>query len=205
MVGRAAHRHHVLALADLPPVDLHVLQDQAPGQLHGAVVTQQFLDRGPEEGRVGGQPFHLAAVAQQRQRAVADQPRRGLVARDQKEHARGDQLGSGELLPLVLGLDQSRQEVLAGVPSALRDELICHAALDVREHRPETALDRVAWNENKMVILHLHHQHRPWLNAYCTPCFGRDEHPAFRFYLDLGAADHRSHSPGCLGLVRMAQ
>ena len=45
------------------------------------------------------------------------------MARDQKEHAGGDQLGSGELLPLVLGLDQSRQEVLAGVPSALRDEL----------------------------------------------------------------------------------
>ena len=61
-------------------------------------------------------------MAQQRQRAVADQVDRRLVAGDEQQDAGGEQLVLGELVPRLLGGDQGRQQIVARRGAALGDE-----------------------------------------------------------------------------------
>jgi hypothetical protein len=84
VVGRAEQQDHLLAGRNLPSPDLDVLDGGAAIGLHGAVVAQHLLDGVLHQLRIVAQPLKLVRMAQQRQQAVADQVRRGLIAGDQQ-------------------------------------------------------------------------------------------------------------------------
>ena len=91
-VGRGGHRHHERAGLDGAAADLERRHRDAPGHLHRGVEPQALLDRVGDEGRVVAEPGELVGVAQQLQRAVADEVDRGLVAGDEQQAQLVEQL-----------------------------------------------------------------------------------------------------------------
>jgi hypothetical protein len=85
----AQQQEHALALADPIVADVKVLRGRDPAHLHRAVVPQQLLDRGADQGRLSLQAPALIGVAQQRQQAIADHVGGRLVTIHQQEHSVG--------------------------------------------------------------------------------------------------------------------
>ena len=128
-VGRAARHERHVAGRQRGVADLEVVDDVPPGELHGAVVAVQLVDGVGEDARVGLQPLELAAVAEQAQDPVADQPGGGLVAGDVEQ---GDVVE--ELLhrqrALVGGDEEVAEEVVGEVVALPRDDLGEDVAVD---------------------------------------------------------------------------
>ena len=76
------HGEHEHARLDGLVADVEVGRRDPPRELHRRVVAQQLVDRVGVERRVVAPPFELRAVAEQRERAVADEVHGGLVAGD---------------------------------------------------------------------------------------------------------------------------
>src|SRR5207253_1859048 len=85
-VRRADERDDLLAPANPRPADLDVLDRDATGELHRAVVAQQLLAAALQQPRVAAQPLQLARVLEQRQHPPGDQVHGRLVAGDQEQH-----------------------------------------------------------------------------------------------------------------------
>ena len=107
VVGGAEHRQHrVTGLGDdllAARTDEHGrLHRHAHGVLHRAVEAQQLVDRGIVERRIVAPAEQLVRVAQQRQRAVADQVDGRLVPCDVQQDDERDQLGRAERVAFVL-------------------------------------------------------------------------------------------------------
>ena len=118
VVRPAQQRDHVVPGLDLHTVDLERLQHQPPCQLHRRVEPQQLLHRVPDDRWIVAEVPQLVGMPAQREQAVADEPRRGLVASNEQQRAHGDDLLVGELLPLLLRVRQRADEVLAGAAPA---------------------------------------------------------------------------------------
>jgi hypothetical protein len=114
-VGRAEQREDQLAGRHRLARQLHLAGHDAARELHRAVVAQQLVHRGGVERRVGGQALELVAVAQQRQRAVADEVDRGLVAGQVEQQHLVQQLVTREPVAVLLRRDQGGQHVVGRV------------------------------------------------------------------------------------------
>ena len=68
------------------------------------------------------QQLELIGVAQQREQAVADEVHRRLVAGDEQQDDRRQQLVGAEAVARLLGRDQRADEVGPGRPPALLEE-----------------------------------------------------------------------------------
>ena len=100
---------------DRAAVDVDIDGGDAARELHRRVVAQQLVDRGGRDRRVVLPPFELRAVAEQRERAVADEVDGGLVTGDEQQHDLVDELVGGEPLALVLGVDERGEQVVGGM------------------------------------------------------------------------------------------
>src|SRR5882724_166194 len=121
-VSGADEGHDHLTLADRPAPDPGFRARHPRRALHGPVVPQELLDGARDEPRRFAQAAQLARVLQERQDPVADQVDGRLVAGDEQEDARRDQLLLVELVARLLGGDERRQEIAARRGAALGDE-----------------------------------------------------------------------------------
>ena len=129
VVRRAEHgQHRVARLGDdrlaVRAGEHDRLHRHAHGVLNGPVEAQQLVDRGAVERRVVAPPDQFVRVAQQCQRAVADQVDGRLVAGDVQQDDERDQLGRAERVALVLDGEQPRQQVVAEAPTAGRSMIV---------------------------------------------------------------------------------
>ena len=85
VIGRAQAEQHFLPRRDLFSTDAQILCGHPRGQLHRAIVAQQFRYRRREERRFGPQLLHLLRVTQQSQQTIADQVRCRAVSCGQQE------------------------------------------------------------------------------------------------------------------------
>src|SRR5262249_53431051 len=111
-----------LALGDRPAADRDLGARDACGALYWTVVAQEFLHGARDQPGRLAKPTQLLGVTQERQRAVADQIDRRLVAGDEREDAGGDQLVLAQLVSRLLSGDQRREQVAARRGAALGDE-----------------------------------------------------------------------------------
>ena len=74
------------------------------------------------EGRLSAEALDLRRVPEQGEQAVADQVHGGLVARDEEQHAGGEQLPLGEAVALLLHRDERGEQVRARVTAALGEQ-----------------------------------------------------------------------------------
>ena len=88
------------------------VERHAPAHLHRAVEAQQLVGQVRVERRVRLQELELRAVAEQRERAVADQVHRRLVAGDVEQHDLLHELFGAQPVAFVLGGDQRGEEVV---------------------------------------------------------------------------------------------
>src|SRR2546428_10737818 len=105
--------HPHLPLADRPAADIDVRARDARGALHGTIVTQQLLDGTRDEPGRLAQPTELSWMAQECQGPVTDQVDRRLVAGDEQEDARREQLVLDQLVARLFGGDDPGQEIAA--------------------------------------------------------------------------------------------
>ena len=102
-------------------VQLDVAGQRARHQLCRALVAEDLLDRIGDAVRVGEHLRPLLREALQREQTVAEQLRRGLVARDDQEEEEADDLLVGEVLAVALGRDQRGGEIVgAGIAAGGR-------------------------------------------------------------------------------------
>ena len=118
--GHEQHHRVALGKGDVP--DRHLLRRRPPDQLHRRVVPQRLLD--DHRGAIGitGELGPVLRLTQHHQDRVGDQVHRRLVARDQQQVARRDDLLGGQLVAVLLGRDQRRDQVLAGGGPSLLDQ-----------------------------------------------------------------------------------
>ncbi len=128
-VRRAEQREDQLAGADLLAGDLDVGGGDAARHLHGAVVAQQLVHGVGVERRVGDEPLELVAVAQQGERAVADEVHGRLVAGQVQQHDLVAQLDGGQAVAVLLGGDHAAEQVVGRVAPLPLDGVV-----DVGEH-----------------------------------------------------------------------
>ena len=88
------------------------------------VEAEHLLHRAGRQRRVGDEAVPLVALAQHGDGAVADEVHGGLVAGDEQQHHGGAQLLLGELVALLLGREQRREEVVARVGPALLEDAV---------------------------------------------------------------------------------
>ena len=88
-VGGRQAREHEDARLDGLAADVEVGRGDPARELHRRVVAQQLVDRVGVEARVVAPPFELRAVAQQRERAVADEVDGRLVPGDVQQDRPG--------------------------------------------------------------------------------------------------------------------
>ena len=96
-------------------VYLAVLQHGPNVELHRRVEAQQLLHRSRYPARVFPQKRELLRVPQQRQHAVADQVRGGLVAGNQQQAQHQEHLALGEGISLLFRLGEGADDVVPGV------------------------------------------------------------------------------------------
>ena len=124
-VGRAQQRYQLLALRHGCAGHFDVIgEGGARRELHGAVVAENLLDRGPHERPVVAQALQLLGEEEKRAQAVADQVGRRLVAGDEQQHDRREQLGLGELVALFFGVDEIGEHVVGRVAALVDDEIV---------------------------------------------------------------------------------
>ena len=119
-VGRRVPDDHLVARPDLRPAQLDVAGGGAAEVQHRRRPAQDLLDRGRHERRVGAQPRHLVGVVHERLHAVRDRLAGGLVAGDDEQQEHRVELLLGQALPVDLGLDELRHDVVAGVLAGAR-------------------------------------------------------------------------------------
>ena len=122
VVGAAEQEHQDPAGADLVLAHHDRLVHQPGGTLDRRVVAQELLHRGRYQRRVGAQPGELVGVPQQRRRAGGDQVHGGLEAGEEREHRVVHDLVEAQPVRAVLRREQVRQQVVAGVRAALRQQ-----------------------------------------------------------------------------------
>ncbi len=122
-VGGGEQDHRLLSLRDVDVTDRDVLQRHAARELHGRVIAQQLLDGAAGEERVGAQQLELLEVAQQGERAVADQVHGRFVPGDEEQDAGREQLGLAQLVAGFLRRDERAEQVVTGFLPPLLDEL----------------------------------------------------------------------------------
>jgi hypothetical protein len=110
-VGRPDEGHHHRARRDRAPTERHVLAGDARRALDLPIEAQQLLHRGADQRGIAAQPPEPIGMAQQGERAVADQVDGGLVPRDEEQDARGQQLDLAQAVARLLRGDQVRQHV----------------------------------------------------------------------------------------------
>lgn len=92
-VRGADERYDYLAPGDLEVSEIDGLRRHALHHLDRTVQPEQLLDSAPDEGGVAGrQPFTVIGPVDQPVHGVADHVRSRLVAGDDEEEHRGDQL-----------------------------------------------------------------------------------------------------------------
>ena len=124
-VGRTQQAQHAFAFRDFLAAEiLDVLQRHPAGHLHRGIVTQKFLDRVGDQGRIGLEQRELVGIAMQRQQAVADQVDGGFVAGAEQQDDVGGQFLVGELAAVFLGLHQLRGQIVAGVLRPQLEQLL---------------------------------------------------------------------------------
>ena len=171
-VRRRQQDHRLLALLQRRATDLHLLQRDAACELHRRVIAQYLLDCALGQRRVVPQLGELIGVAQQRQRAVADQVHRRLVTGNQQQDARRQQLLLAQLVPFVFGGDQRADQVVLRVLPPLSDQA-AEVVPERFDHVPTLLLllrrQRFFWVEaagrlprplsERDVVFHRHAQH----------------------------------------------
>ena len=104
------------------PSEFHVPERYAHVQLDRRIVAEQLLHRRRDELGPLAEQGELIGVAQESPDSVPDEVRGGFVAgRKQKAQHHPRFLG-GQLVAGVLGLDQARDEIVAGLAAALLDD-----------------------------------------------------------------------------------
>jgi hypothetical protein len=81
------------------------------------------MNRTGQQLRPGLELAQLRAVSQQRVNHVGDLMRGGLVPADQQRHAQEQQLGLGQPVLVIAGLDEPAEQVIAGPRAALREQV----------------------------------------------------------------------------------
>src|SRR5204863_2404157 len=90
------------------------VSDRGPrDHLGRAVESKELLDGLLGERRLGTQPIELVAIAEERQRAVADEIHGGLVPGEDQRAAHGDDLDLAERIAAVLRSEKAVDEILA--------------------------------------------------------------------------------------------
>ena len=103
---------------------LQVVPDDPPVELDRAVVAQQLVDGRLEQFGLVAEAPQLIGMAEQRQKAVADQVARRLVASHQDQQHGGQQLLAGQPVAFLLGRQQDAHEIVPGLaPARLHDGL----------------------------------------------------------------------------------
>ena len=116
-------QHHRVPLGHVDTADRHRLAGSPADQLHRWVVPQRLLDDRRRTVGVGGELVPVAGLAQQLQDRIRDEVHGGLVAGDQQQVAGGHDLLGRQLVAVLLGRDQRRDQVLPRRGPALLDEL----------------------------------------------------------------------------------
>jgi len=113
VIGRADQYDNALAFLDVAAFDLHILHGGPAIDLHWPVVAYHLLHRGWHAAGVVTQRLQLVWVAQQRQQAIANEVRRGLVAGNQEESQHDEQFALGELVAGFFGSHERADQVVA--------------------------------------------------------------------------------------------
>ena len=120
-IARAEETDHAVAALQqhLLVADLDVFGRFARRQLHGRIVTQQFLHRIGRKRGIACQQFPLIGLAMQREQAVADEIGRRLVTRGEKQVDVGGELVLRQAaVVLVAHGEQRADEIVAGLLGA---------------------------------------------------------------------------------------
>ncbi len=149
-IGRGAQRHHHLAPTDPGARHLEVL----PCEAHGAVFdrvgeAQHLLHRTVHQAGVGAQPGHLGGVVEQRHETVADQVHAGLVAGEEQQEDHAGEFVVAQVVAVLVGLDQARDQLAVGFATAQRDE-------PVEEARQQRQAGTPAQRAAHGLVAHLH-------------------------------------------------
>jgi hypothetical protein len=112
----------VLAAADAVAADVEVAHRYPPGELEWGVVAQCLVHDGGAQSRVGPQRGPLVGVAEEGQGAVADEVDGVFVPGDEQESQGGVDFVGGESFAVVLGGEESGDEVVAGVAATAIDQ-----------------------------------------------------------------------------------
>ena len=122
VVRRPEDCHHDSAGLDVNIAIVDGNDGHAHGELHRAVVAQQFVDRRVGNAWVIAPHCHLIRVTQQSQRAIADQVDGRFVASDIEQQHERNQLLLAHPIATLFGLDKCRQDVVAEMLAALIDD-----------------------------------------------------------------------------------
>ena len=123
-IGGVEDRDHELAAADRVATELDVRRRPAvQGPFDGSLVAQHLLDRARQERGVVPQLLELIGVREQADDRVPDQADGRLVAGDDQEHDRAEQLRFRERVLLVPRGQERADEVVLRVGAAGGEEL----------------------------------------------------------------------------------
>src|SRR6266567_9174601 len=85
-ISSSDHGYQEVARLDAVTAYVHGHPCTTPRRLHGAVEAQELFHRALDQRRLFAQTLELTRMVQQRQQAVANQARGGLVPGKQKQH-----------------------------------------------------------------------------------------------------------------------
>src|SRR5262245_37870988 len=142
-VRRRPEQRHLLARADLFPADLAVLGRGAREMRDRADPAQDLLHGVGQELRMCAQLLPLAAVLAEGEQPPADRVPRGLVARLDRELARGEDLVVTERRSVDRGADQLAHEIVLRVAAALLDQTI-EVGMQLPARAPDGLAGRLA-------------------------------------------------------------
>ncbi len=119
---RRSHDHQCKCFRrKLGPAQLHRLICKPNGRLHRTVVTQHLFDRAREHRGVSLERVELFGISPERERPVANQIGRRLVARDQQQRDETQQVRARHRIAPVMRRDQRADQVGSRIDSPLFD------------------------------------------------------------------------------------
>ncbi len=120
-VGRGDQGDHGRVLGDGDARESHLLGRPPSELLHWAVVTEDLFEEAWDQRVVPAEAAHGLGVLEEREGAIPDEVRGGLVAGDQEQDGHRQHLLRAEALALGLGAAEIAHQIFARAPAAVGD------------------------------------------------------------------------------------
>ena len=122
MVGRAEHNQDLLVLLNTLAANFDLAKRNPGRHLHRPVVSQELLNRGPNQAGGGPESGQLLGMPQQGQQPVANQIHRRLMAGRKQEDDVGQQLVFAQPVAGLFNRDQATEHILPRPSPPLSDQ-----------------------------------------------------------------------------------